>query len=125
MIKLKYHKGARAERELVSLLQSLGFLALRTPRSGGRTQPLPDVIAIKKGNIFFFECKNFAGKISLKKEQIENLIKNAEKAGAFPLIAIKTKEGFKFIGARDLKKRYINKEDIEKECFGIEFFQKF
>jgi len=115
MIKLKYQKGARAERELVSILQGFGFLALRTPRSGGRTQPLPDVIAMKKGNIFFFECKNFSGRISLKKEQIENLVKNAERAGAFPLIAIKTKEGFKFLDAKNPK----------KEPFGIEFFEKF
>ncbi|MCL5433684.1 MAG: Holliday junction resolvase Hjc [Candidatus Marsarchaeota archaeon] len=52
----KYSKGARAERELLNYLASIGYSVMRSAGSGVNSIS-PDIIAIKKGYGMFFESK--------------------------------------------------------------------
>jgi Holliday junction resolvase len=120
-----YKKGFRAEHELMKLLSSLDFAVLRAPKSGTDTI---DVIACKRGNIFAFECKNWASTVRVSERQLNSLLKFAEKAGAIPLIAIKQEQkGWKFLKAEDLAENNgtTSEKLIEEKGFGIEFFEKY
>lgn len=83
-----YKKGAKAERELIEFLTSLGFTCIRSAGSGKLSTP--DVIASNGNRIIAFECKapgkNF---IYISKKQIESLKEFGRKFGCETFIAIK------------------------------------
>lgn len=56
----RYNKGARSERELIKILSEYGFSVVRAAGSGLKNSP--DVIAIKDGVGYCFECKNWKEK---------------------------------------------------------------
>jgi len=50
-------KGYRAERQLVAYLRKKGWAAWRIPTSASSSEALPDVLAVKGGDIAAFEVK--------------------------------------------------------------------
>ncbi len=120
-----YKKGFRAEHELMKLLSSLDFAVLRAPKSGSDTI---DIIACKRGNIFAFECKNWASTVRISDRQMKSLIEFSDKAGAIPLIAIKREQqGWIFLKAEEVSdnKGVASDSLIEEKGFGIEFFNNY
>ncbi|MDD3159438.1 MAG: Holliday junction resolvase Hjc [Candidatus ainarchaeum sp.] len=83
-------KGANAERELIKLLDKIGYAVLRVAGSGVNPLPCPDVVALKNGKIIAFECKARKGNyLAIEIEQMQEEINWAKKAGAIFLIAWK------------------------------------
>lgn len=70
-----YHKGARAERELIKFFSEHGFMVMRGAGSG--TSGLsPDVLAFRGGKQYVIEAKaQEAERLSIDREQFENLKK--------------------------------------------------
>jgi len=52
-----YEKGVKLERELVKKFSEKGWIAFRIAGSG-RLNALPDVLAMKDGKIYAFQCKS-------------------------------------------------------------------
>ncbi len=70
----KKSKGIRAERELVHLFWSAGFVALRAPASGAIRYPCPDILAGSLSRKLAIECKAArVQRIYIAAEQVENL----------------------------------------------------
>ena len=85
----KYAKGYRGERELVYLLSKLGFMVIRTPRSGRISLASPDIIAAKRGKLVVIECKSRNEAFSVDGDQLVELEQWQNRAGALPYIAWK------------------------------------
>lgn len=85
----KYSKGYRGERELVHLLSRLGYMVIRTPRSGRISLASPDIIAAKQGVLVVIECKSRKEAFTVDKEQLADMAEWKEKAGARSYIAWK------------------------------------
>ncbi len=99
-------KGTNAERELVKLLWEKGWAALRTASSGSMKVPLPDVVAARKGKLLAIECKT-TKKLPkyLNIEEVKELEKFADVAGALPIIAVKVShKGWIFVHSKHARK---------------------
>jgi len=85
---LRYSKGARAERELLEILKERGYVVVRAAGSGVNSIS-PDLIAIKNGKVYAFECK-FWGRnnLSLEKDKISYL-KGIQQQGIISFVAWK------------------------------------
>lgn len=84
-------KGDRLERELVNMLDDVGFGVLRAPSSGSATKrELPDVLA-GNGEIYLaIEAKaSGRNRIYLEEEEVENLLSFAERFGARPRVGVR------------------------------------
>ncbi len=69
----RYTKGARSERELLSLLYAKGYSVVRSAGSGVNSIS-PDIIAIKDGKGLAFECKAWnSTSISIDPEKYQSL----------------------------------------------------
>lgn len=68
----RYTKGARSERELLSILEGKGYSVMRAAGSGVSSTS-PDIIAIKNGKGLAFECKAWQSNISIEKDKIAML----------------------------------------------------
>jgi len=103
-----YNKGANAERELLKELHAQGFAVTRVAGSGVNPLPCPDVIALKAGKIFAFECKAWKGQyLAIPLQNMDEEAEWAEIAGATFLIGWKIpREGWLFI-----KKEHFHKTD--------------
>ena len=93
-------KGSRRERELLKILQEQGHVVHRVAGSGVGEKAICDLVAVKEGKVFFYECK------SRKKyyypqgdlEQLRALIDSAKKCGAAAVLAVKlNNKGWKFL----------------------------
>ncbi|RLI35003.1 Holliday junction resolvase [Candidatus Bathyarchaeota archaeon] len=86
-------KGVKEERELVKILDRLGFAVLRAPASGSRTKlDRPDIVAGRRGLIIALEVKTTSReRLYLRKESIEQLIRFSDRFGAKPFLAVKFK----------------------------------
>lgn len=84
-------KGTRRERELLGEMIKQGYIVHRVAGSGLGREAICDLIAIKKGEILFIECKSKKKTYYSKehKSQLEALIKAAEKCNAKPTLAVK------------------------------------
>lgn len=104
-------KGTNAERELVHLFWSKGWLSIRVAGSGSSRYPSPDVLASNSSRTLAIECKS-SGELSrrLSKEQVNDLITFAKGFGAEP-----------WIGARfnDMKWAFFSPEDLKKTGAGF------
>lgn len=97
-----YRKGYTAELSLTHTLASLGFMAIRAPRSGRIGLPSPDIVAIKNGKIFVIECKAREGAFSVEKDQLEQL-RSWQNHGAVALLAWKqSHKGWTFLHLSDV-----------------------
>jgi len=81
-----YSKGYRGEYELVHKLSKMGFMVIRTPRSGRIGLPSPDIVTIKDGKMFVIECKSREEAFTVAQDQL-NELKAWQAHGAIPLLA--------------------------------------
>lgn len=91
-----YQKGARGERELISILENRGYVCLRAPASGAGTErELPDVIAGDGSHFIVFEVKRFGSDDYdyISKSEIEDLKYYADNFGAEYYIAVRFDHG--------------------------------
>ncbi|MFP3214934.1 MAG: Holliday junction resolvase Hjc [Candidatus Micrarchaeota archaeon] len=72
----RYVKGARGERELLAKFAELGYSVMRSAGSGVNSIS-PDIIAIKSGKGFAFECKAWETSVAIEQEKY-NVLKNWE-----------------------------------------------
>ncbi|MGC8547706.1 MAG: Holliday junction resolvase Hjc [Candidatus Micrarchaeia archaeon] len=78
-----YTKGARTERELLSILTQQGYSVIRSAGSGVNAIS-PDLVAIKKGRLISIECKAWnKSSLTLDNDQYEKL-KQWESNTQFP-----------------------------------------
>lgn len=118
-----YAKGYRAEYELVHKLSALGYMVVRTPRSGRIGLSSPDVIAAKNGKMIVIECKSRKGAFTVEESQIKELEEWVEKAGATAYVGCKIpRKGWSFVRLADVKnnKGNIGKKFISSAGVGIE-----
>ncbi|MCS7121789.1 MAG: Holliday junction resolvase Hjc [Archaeoglobaceae archaeon] len=110
-------KGTNFERELVEMLWSKGYAAVRIAGSGAK-KIAPDVIAGNGKKFFVFEVKMRKSlPIYLKGDEIEDLVNFSKIFGAEPIIAIKIAHlGWKFFPAEVVGKRI----GFEEFCRGSE-----
>ena len=86
-----YVKGARAERDLIKQFSDRGFLVMRAAGSGVNSLS-PDVLAFRHGLQYAIEAKaRDAERLSLQKEQFENLRGWEKEAGITCYVAWKRK----------------------------------
>ncbi len=106
-----YRKGYMAERELVHIMHSRGWAAIRSPRSGRMGMPLPDVVAIKSGRVLSFEVKSREPGFSIRHEQYRDLVEWKNMTGSDVYIAIRVpRKGWFCISLDDLPENlYIGK----------------
>ena len=76
-----YKKGARAERELASILWRKGYAVVRSAGSGNSYSP--DIIAIREGSVIAFECKAWNRKeVIIPRHQMEKMLEWKRRSGA-------------------------------------------
>ncbi len=93
-------RGTSFELSVFKKLRDRGFAVTRAPASGSkRKDPIPDIIAMKKGIILLIELKSRSkdGKIYISKEQAEGAMVFAEKSGGYLFLGVKTPSSFKFL----------------------------
>ena len=121
-----YNKGANAERELMKVLVSKGFMVVRAAGSGVNQIPCPDLLALKKGKILAFECKAWKGNyLYIKTENFESQEKFCEISGAISLIGWKIpNHGWLFMESNQLKKKgkhySINKKQAQVHSLNLD-----
>jgi len=118
-------KGSNAERELVEMLEAVGFAAVRVAGSGCSKFPCPDVLASNGSRVLAIECKSTKGhRQYFRKQQIEELLEFSRMFAAEPMCAIKFSTSWYFIEPhklRDVGKMHgTDKEHIGDE--GCELF---
>lgn len=85
----RYAKGANFERELVRLFWGRGWAALRTAGSGSTPHVVPDVLALKGGDIVSVECKSTSRERISLKGAVLSLKEFADMAGGRAYIAVR------------------------------------
>lgn len=84
---LRYAKGARSERELISIFCEKGFSVIRAAGSGVSSL-CPDILVFKKGVQYAFECKAWeSGSLSIEKEKFHTLKEWERNTGITTFIA--------------------------------------
>lgn len=120
---MKYRKGYMGERELVHLLYKMGYMVVRTPRSGRIGLPSPDIIAARGDKLIVIECKSREDSFKVEHDQLEDLKLWTEKTNAKAYIAWKiARRGWFFLGLEDVIKNNgnVNHSFVEKFSVGIE-----
>lgn len=108
-----YRKGYMAEYELVHAMSKIGYMVVRTPRSGRIGLASPDIIAAKNGRLIVIECKSRAQAFKIPAEQLNELKEWREKAGATAYIGCKiARKGWKFLHLDDV---YANNGNVGKK----------
>ena len=118
-----YAKGYANELKLTHKLASMGFMAIRAPRSGRINLPSPDIVAAKAGKLFVIECKAREEAFTVEKEQLQELLDWQEKAGAKAYIAWKlSRKDWTFLHLKDVIENNgnIGKKFAGQKGFGIE-----
>src|SRR5579875_325510 len=87
---MDYRHGYNCERRVKKHYESLGYLVIRSSGS----HPPTDFVAAKKGGLLLIKCKS-NGKISPRER--DALIAAADKAGAIPFVAWRTRFGRKLM----------------------------
>ena len=117
-----YAKGYRAEYELVHTLAELGYMVVRTPRSGRIGLASPDVIAAKGGRLIVIECKSREEAFKIEKDGLDQLLDWEQKAGAKAYIAWKiSRKGWRFLHLHDViaNNGNVGKKFADKKGIGI------
>ncbi|MGC8710710.1 MAG: Holliday junction resolvase Hjc [Candidatus Micrarchaeia archaeon] len=99
----RYVKGARGERELLSRFAELGFSVIRSAGSGVNSIS-PDIVAIKEGKGFAFECKAWESSVAIEPEKFDVLRKWEKNTGLRTFIAWRMNGmGWFFVALDELK----------------------
>lgn len=100
---MSYSKGARGERELLSVFSEYDFVGLRAPSSGSTTQrELPDILVGDGSCVLAVEAKRSGGDYQyIDKYEIDDLYYFAEAFGAEPYIAVRFDYGDWFFFKED------------------------
>lgn len=118
-----YRKGYMGEYTLVHELSKLGFMVVRTPRSGRIGLASPDVIAAKSGRLIVIECKSRKEGFKVPQDQLNQLKEWEAKAGAKPYVAWKmTRKGWFFLNVDDVisNNGNVGKKFVAEKSVGIE-----
>jgi Holliday junction resolvase len=118
-----YRKGYLSEWQLMHTLAKMGFMVIRSPRSGRIGLASPDIIAAKNGRLFVIECKSRAEAFTIPKDQLQQLKEWQVKAGAIPYIGWKiARKGWSFLKLEDVvaNNGNIGKRFIEEKGMTIE-----
>ena len=108
-----YFKGYFAEWELTHKLAEMGFMVVRTPRSGRISLASPDIIAAKNGRLIVIECKSRKSGFNVPLEQLNELKEWEAKAKAMAYIGWKiARRGWLFLKLSDVIK---NKGNVGKK----------
>jgi Holliday junction resolvase len=101
----RYSKGARGERELINKFYENGFSVIRSAGSGVNSIS-PDIVAIKKGRGYAFECKAWdRTTISIDEEKFNELKKWEENTNFQTFIGWRMNGmGWYFVRLDDLEK---------------------
>ncbi len=91
------------EWRLTHELAKLGYMAVRTPRSGRISLASPDIIAAKDGRLIVIECKSREEAFKIEKDGLDQLLAWEKKAGAKAYIAWKiSRKDWKFLHLHDV-----------------------
>ncbi len=112
--KNRYRKGANAERELAKILKERAFAVVRSAKSGGRIS-IPDILGVKSGVVFAFECKTWKRKPVLKPEEFAEISDWCSRAGANGFLAWRKRGEWLFLNIVDLKTKDISKDGLKLE----------
>ncbi len=86
----RYYKGACYERELVKLLVSKGFAAVRVAGSGRARMEQPDIIASNCKNLYGIESKfSSTNYKTIKKKEVNSLYKFCKNFGCRAFLAFR------------------------------------
>jgi len=82
--------GSRAENELVDWLWANDFAPVRSPASGTKDIPQPDVVAVGRYRTYGVEVKAYStGCVTIPEDEIEQLHAWCDKSGTLPVIAVR------------------------------------
>ena len=116
---LRYSKGARSERELLLRLSGINYSVMRAAGSGVNSLS-PDIIAIKEGRGFAFECKAWATNLIIEPERLDSLQAWEKNTGMQTFIAWKiNNKGWFFIKLNELFKNGKNYTMTKSRAFEI------
>ena len=118
-----YFKGYFAEWQLTHELSKMGYMVVRTPRSGRIGLASPDIIAAKDGKLIVIECKSRAKGFKVPPEQLQGLKEWEDKARAKAYIGLKVaRKGWFFLKLQDVinnngnvGKKLVKEKSIGKE----------
>jgi len=116
----RYSKGARAERELLNYLSSVGYSVMRSAGSGVNSIS-PDIIAIKNKKGIIFESKAWdSTSISIDHEKFNTLKTWENNTGMDTYMAWRMNgEGWFFIKLDEMTKTEKNYTVTKKDAFKI------
>ena len=114
------NKGSNAERELVHVLWSKGYAAIRVAGSGSIKYPVPDVLAANGIKRIAIECKASGEDWKyIEKREVHELMEFAIKFGAEPYLGIKFNNlSWRFFRPEEMKeteKSFMIKKEEAKE----------
>lgn len=116
---MRYSKGARSERELLLRLSGIDYSVMRAAGSGVNSLS-PDIIAIKEGRGFAFECKAWATNLLIEPERLDSLRIWEKNTGMQTFIAWRiNNNGWFFIKLDELLKNGKNYTMTKKKAFEI------
>jgi len=101
---LRYAKGARSERELISLFCEKGFSVIRAAGSGVSSL-CPDILVFRKGVQYAFECKAWeSGSLSIERDKFRVLRDWENNTGITTFIAWRIgRVGWRFVYLDELE----------------------
>ena len=116
----RYIKGARSERELLNKFYEIGYSVVRAAGSGVNALG-PDILAIKDGICFSFECKAWdRGSLSLDPEQYGKLVDWERNSATHTFVAWRIKgRGWLFIKLDEFTKGEKNYNVTMKHAYEI------
>jgi Holliday junction resolvase len=101
---LRYAKGARSERELITIFSERGFSVIRAAGSGVSSLS-PDILVFRKGFQYAFECKAWeSSSLSIEKEKFKALKEWERNTGITTFIAWRiSRVGWRFVYLDELE----------------------
>jgi len=113
----RYVKGARGERELLAKFAELGYSVMRSAGSGINSIS-PDIIAIKSGKGFAFECKAWETSIAIEPAKYNVLKEWENNTGLKTFIAWRmNNKGWFFIPISKLRQAEKSYRISKREAF--------
>ncbi len=115
-----YAKGARTERELISMFSERGFSVIRAAGSGVNSLS-PDLLVFRKGAQYAFECKAWeSGSLGIEKSKFLALLEWERNTGITTMIAWRVnRTGWRFMHLPELEEQERNYTVTLKKALAI------